>query len=70
MALIQVLRYYGYNNILGTASPQHWDVLKEMGARELFDYRDPDIMSKGESKTPSLLSRSLFTPSLPEFGTP
>lgn len=41
---IQVLRYYGYRNIVGTASPQHHAYVKELGASEVYDYRSPTVV--------------------------
>lgn len=41
---IQVLRYYGYRNIVGTASPRHHAYLKELGAKEVYDYRSPTVV--------------------------
>ncbi|CZR62473.1 related to Zn-dependent oxidoreductases [Phialocephala subalpina] len=43
---LQILRYYGYTNLLATASKTHHEALKAYGAREVFDYRDPEISSK------------------------
>jgi NADPH:quinone reductase-like Zn-dependent oxidoreductase len=41
---IQILRYYGYNNILVTASRKHHERLRSLGAREVLDYNDQDIV--------------------------
>ncbi|KUJ06283.1 NAD(P)-binding protein [Mollisia scopiformis] len=43
---LQILRYYGYTNLLATASKAHRETLRSFGAREVFDYRDPEISSK------------------------
>lgn len=43
---LQILRYYCYTNLLATASTTHHESLKSLGAREVFDYRDPDVASK------------------------
>lgn len=32
--------------VYGTASPKNFDSLKTLGASRLFDYKDPDIVSK------------------------
>lgn len=40
---IQILSWYGYQNILATASAAHHDKIKEYGAREAFDYRSSDV---------------------------
>ena len=42
---LQILKYYNYTNVLGTASPKHHDRLKKYGVKHLFDYRDPDVVS-------------------------
>ena len=43
---IQILRYYGYRNIIATASKKHHEKLQAFGAKWTFDYNDPDIVSK------------------------
>lgn len=40
---LQVLTYYGYRNLIATASPSHHSYLKEIGACEVFDYKDPKV---------------------------
>ncbi|KAI0178113.1 chaperonin 10-like protein [Pestalotiopsis sp. NC0098] len=40
---IQVLKYYGYHNLIATASPAHHDYLKQLGAAQVVDYRDPKV---------------------------
>lgn len=42
---IQILRYYGYANILATASRKQHEKLRELGAKALFDYNDKDIVA-------------------------
>jgi NADPH:quinone reductase-like Zn-dependent oxidoreductase len=42
---IQILRYYGYTNILATASRKHHERLRDLGARDVYDYNDPDVVS-------------------------
>lgn len=41
---IQILRYYGFANILVTASRKQHDKLRNLGAKALFDYNDPDVV--------------------------
>lgn len=41
--VIQILKWYGYTNILTTASKQHHDKLKKYGAMQCFDYRDSNV---------------------------
>ncbi|EDN93904.1 hypothetical protein SS1G_09771 [Sclerotinia sclerotiorum 1980 UF-70] len=40
---IQILTYYGYTNIITTASKTHHALLRKFGAVHTFDYRDDDI---------------------------
>ncbi|TLD15159.1 hypothetical protein PspLS_10661 [Pyricularia sp. CBS 133598] len=40
---LEVLKFYGYRHILATASPGHHGYLRELGATECFDYRDPGV---------------------------
>lgn len=42
---IQILRYYGYTNILATASKRHHAKLQSLGAKCTFDYNDPNAVS-------------------------
>ncbi|PQE31231.1 Zinc-binding alcohol dehydrogenase domain-containing cipB protein [Rutstroemia sp. NJR-2017a WRK4] len=44
-ASIQLAKHLGYT-VFATASPQHHQYLKSLGASALFDYRDPDAVSK------------------------
>ena len=41
---IQILRYYGYKNILATASQKHHEKLRILGAHQVFDYNNPDVV--------------------------
>jgi hypothetical protein len=41
---IQILRYYGYTNILATASHKRHEKLQKLGAKALFDYNDPNVV--------------------------
>lgn len=43
--VIQILKYYGYTNVLTTASERHHKKLHSFGAKWTFDYRDPHIVS-------------------------
>lgn len=42
---IQILKAAGYKPVV-TASPKNFDYLTSLGAHKLFDYRDPDVVSK------------------------
>ncbi|KAI1497716.1 GroES-like protein [Biscogniauxia marginata] len=41
---IQVLKFYGYRNIVATASPKHHMYLRELGVAECFDYRSYSVV--------------------------
>jgi NADPH:quinone reductase-like Zn-dependent oxidoreductase len=41
---IQILQYYGYKNVLATASRKHHDKLRSLGAKEVFDYNDTKVV--------------------------
>ncbi|KAL0936435.1 zinc-binding dehydrogenase [Colletotrichum truncatum] len=43
---LQVLRHWGYKNVLAVASEKHHAHLKEIGARETFSYRDANVAEK------------------------
>ncbi|KAL4970496.1 zinc-binding alcohol dehydrogenase family protein [Aspergillus stella-maris] len=40
---IQILKHWGYTNIIITASPKHHHRLRQYGAKHAFDYRDPGV---------------------------
>ena len=42
---IQILRYYGYTKVLATASSKHHEKLRSLGAKDVFDYTDPGVVS-------------------------
>ncbi|KAI0200688.1 GroES-like protein [Astrocystis sublimbata] len=41
---IQVLRYYGYEHIVATASSTHHAHIKDLGASYVYDYKSPTIV--------------------------
>ncbi|KAK7756224.1 hypothetical protein SLS62_001817 [Diatrype stigma] len=41
---LQVLRFYGYRNVSATASPAHHALLRDLGARAVYDYRSPTVV--------------------------
>ncbi|KAL5439290.1 hypothetical protein PMIN06_004906 [Paraphaeosphaeria minitans] len=43
---VQVLRFYGYTNIIAVTSAKHHAQLKARGAKHVFDYNDPDVVSQ------------------------
>jgi threonine dehydrogenase-like Zn-dependent dehydrogenase len=40
---LQILRHWGYSNLMATGSPKHHALLKELGASQVYDYRDPNV---------------------------
>lgn len=40
---LQILKYYGYKHLIATASPAHHDYLRQLGATEVFSYRDQNV---------------------------
>lgn len=47
---IQLLRLSGYK-IVTTASPRNFELIKSLGADAVFDYRDPEVVSKIKAAT-------------------
>lgn len=43
MYAIQLLKYFGYKNIITTASQPHHSKLESYGAKRCFDYREEDV---------------------------
>jgi NADPH:quinone reductase-like Zn-dependent oxidoreductase len=43
---VQILKYYGYKNVIVTASGKHHDMLKEMGAKAAVDYRSDSAVEE------------------------
>jgi len=43
---IQILKFYGYKNILVTASKKHHALLESYGATHLFDYREANVIEQ------------------------
>lgn len=41
---LQILRFYGYRNLVATASPHNHQHLRELGATEVYDYRSPTVV--------------------------
>ncbi len=46
MYVLQVLKYWGYNNLVAVASEKHHETLKGYGARACFDYRRPGVVEE------------------------
>ncbi|KAG4440685.1 hypothetical protein IFR05_003831 [Cadophora sp. M221] len=41
---VQILKYWGYTNVIGIASAKHHDKIKSYGAKHVFDYRDATVV--------------------------
>lgn len=41
---LQVLKHWGYRNVLAVASAKHHEWLRELGATAVFDYNDEDVV--------------------------
>lgn len=55
---LQVLKYYGYKQLVAVASPTHHDYLKKLGATYTFSYREPNVVEsilKGFPQIPLFL---------------
>ncbi|KAK4240651.1 chaperonin 10-like protein [Achaetomium macrosporum] len=46
MYVLQVLKHWGYRNVLAVASGKHHELLKELGAKECFDYRNENVVAE------------------------
>jgi NADPH:quinone reductase-like Zn-dependent oxidoreductase len=51
---IQVLRHWGYKNVLVTASKKHHEYLKKLGATTCFDYSDADVTEQINAREGSI----------------
>lgn len=48
---LQVLKLWGYRNVIGVASGRHHDRLRELGASVLFDYGRQDVVAEIKAHT-------------------
>ncbi|KEF54816.1 uncharacterized protein A1O9_09258 [Exophiala aquamarina CBS 119918] len=46
--LLQILKYYGYQDVVATASKAHHERLSKYGARHCFDYRNEHVIDEIE----------------------
>jgi NADPH:quinone reductase-like Zn-dependent oxidoreductase len=51
---LQILSYYGYRNLIATASASHHQLLHSFGATKVFDYKDSDVVAQILDFTKSL----------------
>ncbi|KAI0748385.1 hypothetical protein C8Q80DRAFT_1270804 [Daedaleopsis nitida] len=49
------------SKVVSTASPRNIDLAKSLGASEIFDYRDPDMVSKNRKVTENSITKVLDT---------
>ncbi len=54
---IQLGRVAGYK-VITTASPKNHDLLKKLGATDMYDYKDETVPQKIAAKYPNLVSPS------------
>ncbi|KAB8079391.1 hypothetical protein BDV29DRAFT_187092 [Aspergillus leporis] len=69
---VQILKHWGYRNIITTASPKHHDKIKGYGAKHIFDYRDPtivDLINHSISSWSSLVNIRVFDCADSKFGS-
>ena len=57
-SLIQLAHASGYK-VVTTASPRNFNLVKALGANEVFDYRDPEVVSKIKQATGDSLTKAV-----------
>ncbi|KAI0636517.1 GroES-like protein [Trametes polyzona] len=60
---VQLAHLAGYK-VVSTASPRNFDLVKSLGADVVFDYHDPDVVSKIKKATGDSVTKALDTISL------
>lgn len=50
---VQIAAMYGLN-VITTCSPKHHDLVRSLGAKHVFDYRDADVVDKIRKVAPDL----------------
>ena len=55
MYALQILKWYGYGNLIATASKRHHGMLKGFGARVCFDYNDKGVVEEIRKAEPKIL---------------
>ena len=63
--VIQVLRHWGYRNILAVASGKHRDHLRGLGAKKIFDYTTGDVVGEIQAHARGLPASSDGGPRIP-----
>ena len=54
MYAVQILKWYGYRNLITTASERHHGMLKGFGARVCFDYNDKGVVEEIRKAVPRI----------------
>ncbi|AEO65376.1 74356576-25a1-48f3-b82a-830294899844 [Thermothielavioides terrestris] len=67
MYVLQVLRHWGYRNVLAVASGKHHDSLKALGAKECFDYRNAGVVDEILGYVERVKGRVANGPKLPSI---
>ncbi|KAI0069768.1 GroES-like protein [Panus rudis PR-1116 ss-1] len=57
---VQLVHLAGYK-VVSVSSPQNFELVKSLGADAVFDYRDPDVVSKIKSLTGDSIHKALDT---------
>ncbi|KAI0707802.1 GroES-like protein [Earliella scabrosa] len=63
--VIQLAALSGYK-VVTTASPRNFDFVKSLGASEVFDYKDPDVVAKIKAATGDSITKAVDAISLKE----
>ena len=63
--MIQLAALSGYK-VVTTASPRNFDFVKSLGASEVFDYKDPDVVAKIKAATGDSITKAVDAISLKE----
>lgn len=57
-SLIQLAHASGYK-VVATASPRNFNLVKALGADKVFDYKDPEVVSKIKKATGNSLTKAV-----------
>ncbi|KAI0748384.1 GroES-like protein [Daedaleopsis nitida] len=56
--LVRLAALSGYK-VISTASPRNFDLVKSLGATEVFDYKDPEVVSKIKKATGDSITKAV-----------
>ena len=62
--MLQVLHFYGYQNLIAVASKSHHEYLSSLGAKAVVDYHDSDVIEQIMAATSTLSPRNV-EPTIP-----